>query len=61
MTPVEYVDRRTGARVAEAIMGDRALRFAGLAKHILHVYKHDAASSSSVTALSPALQSARLA
>ena len=28
MTPVEYVDRRTGARVAEAIMGDRALRFA---------------------------------
>lgn len=28
MTPVEYVDRRTGERVAEAIMGDRALRFA---------------------------------
>ncbi len=28
MTPVEYIDRRTGARVAESIMGDRALRFA---------------------------------
>ena len=28
MTPVEYVDRRTGARVAETVMGDRALRFA---------------------------------
>ena len=28
MTPVEYVDRRTGERVAETVMGDRALRFA---------------------------------
>ena len=28
MTPVEYIDRRTGARVAESILGDRALRFA---------------------------------
>ena len=28
MTPVEYVDRRTGERVAESVMGDRALRFA---------------------------------
>ena len=28
MTPVEYVDRRTGRRVAESVLGDRALRFA---------------------------------
>ena len=28
MTPVEYVDRRTGRRVAESVMGDKALRFA---------------------------------
>lgn len=28
MTPVEYVDRRTGERVAESVLGGRALRFA---------------------------------
>ena len=28
MKPVEYVDRRTGGRVEESVMGDRALRFA---------------------------------
>ena len=28
MKPVEYIERRTGARVVESIMGDRALRFA---------------------------------
>ena len=26
--PVEYVERATGRRVAESVMGDRALRFA---------------------------------
>ena len=28
MTPVEYIERRTGERVKESVMGDRALRFA---------------------------------
>ena len=28
MQPVEYVDRASGAKVAESVMGDRALRFA---------------------------------
>ena len=28
MHPVEYVDRRTGERVVESVMGDKALRFA---------------------------------
>ena len=26
--PIEYVDRKTGERVAESVMGDKALRFA---------------------------------
>ena len=28
MTPVGYIERRTGERVKESVMGDRALRFA---------------------------------
>ena len=28
MQPVEYIDRATGARVTESVMGDKALRFA---------------------------------
>ena len=28
MKPIEYVDRRTGERVVESVMGDKALRFA---------------------------------
>ena len=28
MNPVEYIDRRSGERVAESVMGDKALRFA---------------------------------
>ena len=28
MQPVEYIDRRTGEKIAESVMGDKALRFA---------------------------------
>ena len=28
MQPIEFVDRRTGERVVETVMGDGALRFA---------------------------------
>ena len=28
MKQVEYIDRKTGARVVESVMGDKALRFA---------------------------------
>ena len=28
MQPIEYIDRRTGEKIAESVMGDKALRFA---------------------------------